>query len=206
MEKHAPGISRRTIVKGAAWSVPVVAVAVATPLAAASTTPLEEEFDFFLTAGQVIGNASATGQVRSNGVRISPADPQNPKVVAAGTMIRITLTYTGSNPAFDFRNTPYGIDWMKAQNQAWTIDPVEAGRIVFTAVTSSDSSEPTIGSMSWILDPAVRPEDDSIRFSGIAVIAPGGDFPAGGTISNLVVDPNGGTGALTGPTQETWPA
>lgn len=31
------GFSRRTIVKGAAWSVPVIAAAVATPLAAAST-------------------------------------------------------------------------------------------------------------------------------------------------------------------------
>lgn len=31
------GLSRRAIVKGAAWSLPVVAVAVATPLAAAST-------------------------------------------------------------------------------------------------------------------------------------------------------------------------
>lgn len=33
------GISRRTIVKSAGWSVPVMAVAVATPLAAASTGP-----------------------------------------------------------------------------------------------------------------------------------------------------------------------
>ncbi|WP_309129774.1 hypothetical protein [Microbacterium sp.] len=33
----AKGVSRRTIVKGAAWSVPAVAVAIATPLAAAST-------------------------------------------------------------------------------------------------------------------------------------------------------------------------
>ncbi|WP_223626583.1 hypothetical protein [Microbacterium sp. EST19A] len=31
------GVSRRTVVKGAAWSVPVIAAAVATPLAAAST-------------------------------------------------------------------------------------------------------------------------------------------------------------------------
>lgn len=31
------GLSRRTVVKGAAWSVPVIAAAVATPLAAAST-------------------------------------------------------------------------------------------------------------------------------------------------------------------------
>lgn len=35
--KDPSGVSRRTVMKGAAWSIPVVAVAVATPLAAAST-------------------------------------------------------------------------------------------------------------------------------------------------------------------------
>lgn len=35
------GINRRTVIKAAAWSMPVIAVAVATPLAAASTTPTE---------------------------------------------------------------------------------------------------------------------------------------------------------------------
>jgi hypothetical protein len=34
-----PGISRRTLAKGIAWAVPVVAVAVAAPVAAASVTP-----------------------------------------------------------------------------------------------------------------------------------------------------------------------
>lgn len=36
MESNESGISRRAVVRGAAWSVPVIAVAVATPLAAAS--------------------------------------------------------------------------------------------------------------------------------------------------------------------------
>jgi hypothetical protein len=35
------GVSRRTIVKSAAWSVPVIALAVSTPLAAASPTDIE---------------------------------------------------------------------------------------------------------------------------------------------------------------------
>ncbi|MDR6867255.1 hypothetical protein J2Y69_001856 [Microbacterium resistens] len=35
------GVSRRTLVKGAAWSLPVIAVAAATPLAAASTGTVE---------------------------------------------------------------------------------------------------------------------------------------------------------------------
>lgn len=43
------GFSRRTIVKGAAWSVPVIAAAVATPLAAASTGDVE--LGAFTTAG-----------------------------------------------------------------------------------------------------------------------------------------------------------
>ncbi|MDQ0726299.1 hypothetical protein [Microbacterium sp. W4I20] len=37
---NSKGFSRRTVVKGAAWSVPVIAAAVATPLAAASTVDL----------------------------------------------------------------------------------------------------------------------------------------------------------------------
>lgn len=41
------GFSRRTVVKGAAWSVPVIAAAVATPLAAASDVDLGA----FTTAG-----------------------------------------------------------------------------------------------------------------------------------------------------------
>lgn len=38
-DSKAPVLSRRTLVTGAVWSVPVVAVAIATPLAAASVTP-----------------------------------------------------------------------------------------------------------------------------------------------------------------------
>jgi hypothetical protein len=40
----AKGLPRRTILMGAAWSVPVISAAIATPLAAASTTELELAF------------------------------------------------------------------------------------------------------------------------------------------------------------------
>lgn len=46
------GISRRTVVKGAAWSVPVIAAAVATPLAAASTAGPAELASAFWSASQ----------------------------------------------------------------------------------------------------------------------------------------------------------
>ena len=198
------GLSRRTMIKGAAWSVPVVAAAFAAPMAAASANP-QTELRFFLTAGEVIGQGASTGQIRSNGVRISPADPSSPKVIAAGTVFEITIEYHGTNPAFDFLKTPYGVDWNKQQSRGWTFTTISSTKLVLSYVTSADSTEPTGTSFSWVLDPSVRPEDGSVSFSGVATIARGGDYPDGGVIPNLLVDPNGGTGSLSGPTAGTWP-
>jgi len=198
-------LDRRTLVRGAAWSVPVIAAAVSAPLATASGSIANQELNFFLTAGQVIGQNSATGAIQSNGVRISPRDPQNPKVVPAGTVITITIAYTGSLPGFSFLNTPYGVDWMKAQNQAWPSIEVTQNTITLTATTQFDTTEPTVGSISWMLDPKVRPEDDSIFFTGTAVIPPGGDYPQGDRLGGLTVDPNQGTGSISGPTSTSWP-
>lgn len=199
-------VSRRTVLKGAAWSVPIVVAAVAVPMAAASINPMSE-LEFYLTAGQVIGSGAAAA-VQSNGVRISPADPQNPKVIAAGTTFQITISYNGSNPDFDFLNFPfpYTLDLVKQNMPAWTVASTSAKTIVLIGTTDHDSSEPVVGSFNWPLNPAVRPEDNSISITGIAVIKPGGGYPDGGTLTNLIVDPNAGTGSLTGPTQGTWPA
>jgi hypothetical protein len=49
------GFDRRTLVKGAAWSVPVIALAIAVPKAAASTDP----WDVSLTSGCVLDGAGA---------------------------------------------------------------------------------------------------------------------------------------------------
>ncbi|WP_167131885.1 hypothetical protein [Paramicrobacterium chengjingii] len=61
------GLSRRTMVKGAAWSVPVIAVAAATPMAAASTTNASlawTDSDFGLLSLQLIdGDATLGAQV-----------------------------------------------------------------------------------------------------------------------------------------------
>lgn len=55
------GVNRRTLIRGAAWSVPVVAVTVATPLAAASVTPAI--FDLVYVTGPVANtNTVVRGQ------------------------------------------------------------------------------------------------------------------------------------------------
>jgi len=55
--RNENGLSRRTMVKGAAWSVPVIAVAAATPMASASTA---DQFDVQVT-GTCEGDFRAAG-------------------------------------------------------------------------------------------------------------------------------------------------
>ena len=84
MQEHVDtrGVSRRTLVKGAAWSVPVVAVAVATPLAAASTTPAAT---FWATGATV---SVVSGNVTNFTVEGSDADG-NLALLPAGTSVSI---------------------------------------------------------------------------------------------------------------------
>lgn len=76
------GLDRRTVLKAAAWSVPVVSVAVATPLAAASgpvlTCPL-------LTTAQFSAwNANVTGQIGDAGTGTNTANGWGATVYWAG--------------------------------------------------------------------------------------------------------------------------
>lgn len=53
------GVTRRTVTKAAAWSVPLLAAAVAAPLAAASTAP---QLNVFLSAQCLAGNTGPTSR------------------------------------------------------------------------------------------------------------------------------------------------
>lgn len=205
------GLSRRTVLKGTAWTVPALVAVTAAPLAAASGDTPSELLYFYITAFNVSGNSTAVGRVEANGVRISPQDSSNPKIFAAGTVYEITITYTGSNPDFDFTDVP-NYDAQLATNVGpgrWNSGTVERTTIRLSWTTTIATTELSAPSFGWNLGPAggpvIRPEDDSIVITGVATIAPGADFPNGGTIPTLIVDPNQGTGSLTGPTPETWP-
>lgn len=82
-ELDTHGLSRRTLVKGAAWSVPVVAVAVATPLAAASATP--PAATFWATGATV---SVVSGNVTNFTVEGSDADG-NLALLPSGTSVTI---------------------------------------------------------------------------------------------------------------------
>ncbi|MGV2982668.1 hypothetical protein ACNPNP_03085 [Microbacterium sp. AGC85] len=74
------GIKRRTVVKASAWAVPVIAVAVATPLAAASTTTQTLEFTQPSYPGDRCGVLT--------GVQVRVADDGT---AAAGVTVTVTL-------------------------------------------------------------------------------------------------------------------
>jgi hypothetical protein len=210
MSEPKSGLSRRTVLKGAAWSVPVVAVATAVPAYAASGDV--SELDFYLTAGQMIGQgatgAGASGQFRSNGIRLTSPDG---KTIPAGVTVVFTLTYNPGSEPVDFTDPQFGFDYNIGLNQGWVVDPVEPHRVVFTATSTVAASEITFQAAQWWVNQGVRPEDDSVTFTGIATVPAGGDYPQGGTLTSLVVDPNQGTGSLSGPGDHgaggasTWP-
>ena len=104
---HTRDLSRRTLVKGAAWSVPVVAVAIATPLAAASATPAATFWATGATVSVVSGNVTnftVEGSDANGNLALLPAgtsvmivpDPGVTLQIVNATGIVVTMNPDGS--------------------------------------------------------------------------------------------------------------
>lgn len=117
-------VSRRALVKGAAWSVPVIAVAAATPLAAASTATNVGDFalngtcgvlgligpGFTLTAGSAPLPAGTIINITGSGIAnigvFSVTGGTATVNVLSGTSRQITLTAPlAAGATMDFRTT-----------------------------------------------------------------------------------------------------
>lgn len=106
------GVSRRTLVKGAAWSIPVIAAAVAVPMAAAST-PVQQT--------ECITNANATFSYATGPVTppyaIDSDSGRTEYVYLLGQSYEMTntttITYTGALPSkiSDLSFTVGGTNW-----------------------------------------------------------------------------------------------
>ncbi len=100
IQQDAPqqGLSRRTVVAGAAWAVPVIAVASAAPMAAAASDPVP--------TGAEISAANFSGGLR--GARINLVDENLNGVPYPSTGATITLTVTGSGTLAGLSNITGG--------------------------------------------------------------------------------------------------
>lgn len=122
------GISRRTIVRGAAWAAPVVAMANAAPAFAASTpTPPRSGISGWMTWG--VGCSWKTGKFTQT-YTTSSVKPQNPDpnttygLIAAPTKVGDTI----ENGAIIFWVSVPGLSWTagSGSSQSWTV-PVSTG-------------------------------------------------------------------------------
>lgn len=117
--KAAGGISRRTIVKGAAWTVPAVIIATASPAAAS-----------------VSGTMAAT---TASGTR------PNPGTGSAGRVVNFTVNFAGtatSTHTVTFTSvTSAGRTWTITSGSPGII-PSGGGPVTFTATSSSNLAAP----------------------------------------------------------------
>ncbi|MGS0560052.1 hypothetical protein [Microbacterium aurugineum] len=97
MTQDNHGVSRRTVVVGAAWSVPVIAAAVAVPLAAASTNTSNDAANYYWDAeaqGAFTSLVPASGGLRATfSTQISyRADPWANPPTGASLVVVVTFS------------------------------------------------------------------------------------------------------------------
>jgi hypothetical protein len=111
---NGAGPTRRTIVTGAAWSVPVVALAIATPLAAAST-PGEYQLVIsdFAAAPVTGGNVSPSQGFNTRGTITNIG-------TAPVTGLQLQLTFSSQAVADNF-SVPSG--WVLLEKHETTVNP-----------------------------------------------------------------------------------
>lgn len=136
-------ISRRSLVKAAAWSAPAVAVAVSVPLAAATTVPDSP-------TASVSGAIAATGT--STTVRTATYSGGSVTYYAAGTSIAnsgtLTLTISNTNLAFSIASLATVV--ASYVSAGWVLSGTATqGLIVFTHTPITSSTPVTMPTITW---------------------------------------------------------
>lgn len=124
------GTSRRTVMKGAAWAAPVVAVAAAVPMAAASPEPPEATFAFVGTTTSP--KAGTNLNFRANGQSLVDGDYEDGAVLTQGELF--TFTFANGATATGYGNL-VGLEYVSGS--------IESGTIVF-AVTADTANNVSV--------------------------------------------------------------
>lgn len=153
------GISRRSVAKAAAWSVPVLALAVATPLASASTTDINVgDFRIDGTCG-----ASGAGKI-GTGFDVTAGAVDLP----IGTVIKIQRTSGTVN----------------LDNFTWTGNPGDSVVNTPSVTITLSTAIPANTTLSW-----ANPNDVTQAFAGSGTITlPSGYVGGGGSKASGTLD------------------
>jgi len=174
MTEENKGLSRRTVVKGAAWSVPVIAAAVATPLAAASTT-----LDLTITgncAGQfrAAGLASGILNTLTGVLGLDPAT-RTFTVTAGTTAVPAGTTFLLNNSGL----LNVGLITVTGALDVSALDIVNVGG----GVTSITLQQPLAAGQSFVLD--LLPAVVDVKVAATQTLSLSTDATVAGTVSVL---------------------
>jgi hypothetical protein len=115
------GLSRRTVIKGAAWSVPVIAIAAAAPMAAASTTTPSSVGPLVESSPNVKDSVLSASSSRVEACFPSDTFSTPFNLVA-------TVTYDNSDPAFSLAGAT-----VTSAGSVWTVASRTATSVTLTA-------------------------------------------------------------------------
>ncbi|MFJ4166746.1 hypothetical protein ACIPY5_14430 [Microbacterium sp. NPDC089698] len=115
------GLSRRTVIKGAAWSVPVIAIAAAAPMAAASTTTPSSVGPLVESSPNVKDSVLSASSSRVEACFPSDTFSTPFNLVA-------TVTYDNSDPAFSLAGAT-----VTSAGNVWTVASRTATSVTLTA-------------------------------------------------------------------------
>lgn len=170
MTEHSPaaGFTRRGVLKTAAWAAPVVAVAVAAPLASASVV-FDSPTAFVTGTLTATGSAATTRSASYSGGALSYSSAGTPGVNSGN----ITLSLSNAKPAFVVDFDAVAAAYVAA---GWVLVSKSNALIVFTHVPISDGGTISMPAVTWTAPvgtskPAVAidVESDSDDVSGLGL-------------------------------------
>lgn len=192
MNERKTGVTRRTVMKGAVWSVPVVAVAAAVPARAASGEGVIGQFH---ESSAQITSAS----VNLAGFYVECSDTTPPLCLGEPFTATITVTYTGSNPDFTFVPTINN-------STGWSMQLTPTRITLTTTVIPNGCGQGSsyFPGISLVFNggnpgaPNAEPGPASIEVQGIAV-SESGDCTISGLIDATPCSPTFGQTPIVGP-------
>jgi hypothetical protein len=123
-KRHTAGISRRTIVKGAAWSVPIIAAAAAVPAHAASTTQKAQMSNALYSCNNGTWTFSFTPSAGVNVTGVSLTTEWSTGTVAAvlkGSKGNYEFKPNGSQQHYSTPGGACALDTLKAENTIFSV-------------------------------------------------------------------------------------
>lgn len=168
------GLSRRTVIKGAAWSVPVIAVAAAAPMAAASTAPN--------SVGSLVESSPNVKDtvLSASSSRVESCFPAN--TFSAPFNLVATITYDNSDLAFSLAGstvTSAGSVWTVASRSATSVTLTATQTVTcFVGITGFDlaynagSAVPPLNSLT--LNISGVSTDGTLKIDGLVSALDGG--------------------------------